>query len=439
MTPKTKEELRVTALSGTLPNLSAGQVFWLNRKVGVPKGYVNRKHAWCGECGFPLPKETKSLVGRLTADSRMICPFCGKELDLTPSHGSKQCEKFYFTVVSVCKEYQVFRHFLVSKISCKGMNFHISYTEVVQNWINPSGKETVLARSTTAGYYCDQWILSSDMSVKRPVRSHGSSIYDINPNYIYPYRRYIPTLKRNGFYGDFFDLAPSTLTIRILTNSDCEFLLKTRQISLLKYACVRGLDRIPHKESVNICVRHRYTVKSADLWLDMMDTLFFLGKDIRSPFYVCPSDLRSAHDWAVEQKERAERKRRLEEERETARVWEERYRAEKGRFFSLSMSDGRIFIRPLLSVSEFAEEGDRMHHCVFANGYYMREDSLILTARDMEGNRLETVEIDLKGFSVVQSRGACNSMTKWHDQIIDLVTGNMHRIREICLSSRISA
>ena len=439
MTPKTKEEMRVTALSGTLPKLSARQELWIRRKVGTPKGYVNRKHAWCGECGLPLPKETKSLVGRLTADSRMICPFCGKELDLTPSHGSKQCEKFYFTVVSVCKEYQVFRHFLVSKISCKGMNSNVSHTEVVQNWINPSGRETVIARSSAPGYYCDQWILSSDMSLKHPVRSCGVGIYDINPNFIYPYRKYIPTLKRNGFHGDFLDLSPSVLTKRVLSFSDYEFLLKTRQTSLLKYACFRGLERIPHKESVNICVRNRYTVKDADLWLDMLDALSDLGKDLRSPFYICPSDLRSAHDRAVEQKERADRKKRMEEDMETAREWEERYRAEKGRFFSLSMSDGRIFIRPLLSVSEFAEEGDRMHHCVFANGYYMREDSLILTARDKEGNRLETVEIDLKGFSVVQSRGACNSMTKWHDEIIGLVTGNMHRIREICLSSRISA
>ena len=439
MTPKTKEEQRVTALSGTLPMLSSIQLSWLKRKVGEPKGYVNRKYAWCGECGSPLPKETKSLVGRLSANSRIICPFCGKELALTPSNGSKQCERFYFTLVTVCQEYQVFRHFLVSKVSNKGMNFHISHTEVVQNWINPSGRETVIARSTAAGFYCDLWIPSSDMSVKRPDRSFGKGIYDINPNYIYPYRKYIPTLKRNGFYGDFLDLAPSVLTKRLLSSSDYEFLLKTRQTSLLKYACIRGMERIPHKESVNICVRNRYTVKDADLWLDMLDALSYLGRDLRSPFYICPSDLKSAHDRATAQKERAERKRRLEEDRANAREWEERYRAEKERFFSLSMSDGRIFIRPLLSVSEFAEEGEKMRHCVFANGYYMREDSLILTARDMDGNRLETVEIDLKGFSVVQSRGACNSMTPFHDEIVGLVGDNMHRIRELCHTSRISA
>ena len=439
MRPSTKEEKRVTALSGSLPNLSAKQESWLKGKVGVPKGYVNSRHAWCGECGFPLPKETKSLVGRLTANSRLICPFCGKELELTQSQGSRQCEKFYFTFVTVCQEYQVFRHFLVSKISCKGMNCHISHTEVVQNWINPSGKETVIARSTTYGYYCDQWILHSELSLKHPIRHYGFCLYDINPNYIYPFRKYIPTLKRNGFFGDFLDLSPSTLTKGILSNSDYEFLLKTRQLPLLRHACQRGLERIPHKESVKICVRNRYTVKDADLWLDMMDALLSLGKDTRSPFYVCPSDLKSAHDRVFELKERADRKRKMEEAMETARKWEKRYRTEKGRFFHLTMSDGNVFIRPLLSVSEFVEEGARMHHCVFANGYYKREDSLILTARNMKGDRLETVEINLKELAVIQSRGVCNSSSPFHDEIVGLVNDNMHRIREICHTARISA
>ena len=55
---------------------------------------------------------------------------------------------------------------------------------------------------------------------------------------------------------------------------------------------------------------------------------------------------------------------------------------------------------------------------------------LILSFRDSEGERVETVEIDLKTFSIIQSRGVCNKSTKHHNEIIDLVNANMGQIRK---------
>lgn len=70
-----------------------------------------------------------------------------------------------------------------------------------------------------------------------------------------------------------------------------------------------------------------------------------------------------------------------------------------------------------------------MHHCVFANKYYLRPDSLILSAT-IDGQRVETVEVSLKRLQVVQSRGVCNQNTAYHDRIIQLVNRNIHLIRE---------
>ena len=71
-----------------------------------------------------------------------------------------------------------------------------------------------------------------------------------------------------------------------------------------------------------------------------------------------------------------------------------------------------------------------MKHCVFSNGYYKRKDCLILSARDNEGKQLETIELNLKTFDIVQSRAVCNGMSEHHDRIIQLVKKNINLIRQ---------
>ena len=79
-------------------------------------------------------------------------------------------------------------------------------------------------------------------------------------------------------------------------------------------------------------------------------------------------------------------------------------------------------------MAEFAEEGTAMHHCVWSNKYFLKENSLILSAT-IDGVRIETIEVSLKTFKVVQSLGVCNSNTEYHDRIVALVDSNMNLIR----------
>jgi|GEM_PF-4537120 len=67
------------------------------------------------------------------------------------------------------------------------------------------------------------------------------------------------------------------------------------------------------------------------------------------------------------------------------------------------------------------------HHCV--GGYHSKNDSLILSAC-IDGERIETIEISLSQLRVIQSRGVCNSNTKYHNQIIDLVNRNIPLIEQ---------
>ena len=113
-----------------------------------------------------------------------------------------------------------------------------------------------------------------------------------------------------------------------------------------------------------------------------------------------------------------------------AQGWEKTYAQEKGRFFGICFGNEHIVITVVQSVAEMVEEGKAMHHCVYACGYYKKKESLILSAKDKDGNRIETIELNLKTFKVVQSRGVCNSNTPMHDEIINLINNNINLIKQ---------
>ena len=118
------------------------------------------------------------------------------------------------------------------------------------------------------------------------------------------------------------------------------------------------------------------------------------------------------------------RKQKEQERIREAMQYEERYKEEKGRFFGIDLTDGKIHVRVLDSIEQIRQEGEAMHHCVFTNDYHKKTDSLILSAT-MEGERLETVEVSLSRLTVVQSRGICNTSSPYHKQIVALVQRNM--------------
>jgi hypothetical protein len=54
-------------------------------------------------------------------------------------------------------------------------------------------------------------------------------------------------------------------------------------------------------------------------------------------------------------------------------------------------------------------------------GFYKKENSLIMSVRDQNWNRIETIEIDLDKLQLLQSRGHSDQPTKYHGEIIELV------------------
>lgn len=90
-----------------------------------------------------------------------------------------------------------------------------------------------------------------------------------------------------------------------------------------------------------------------------------------------------------------EEKRRNKEQMMKAKKQEADFYKNKSCFFGIVISDNDIEISVLDSLEAYQAEGEKMKHCVFKCEYYAKTDSVILSAHDRQGNRIETVEFSL--------------------------------------------
>ena len=236
------------------------------------------------------------------------------------------------------------------------------------------------------------------------------------------------TLKRNGFEGKCYNIAPTSLIPALLTDSRAETLIKAGRTEHLAYFLSRARKIDEYWQAYKITLRRGYDITDIALWCDYVDMLRRLGKDTYNAHYVCPKDLQQAHN-EVHRKLRARQEREQEErKRQKALEDEARFQKLKAPFFGVAFTDGIIQIRVLESVQEYIEEGQALHHYVFTNEYHLKEQSLILSA-SIEGKRVETIEVSLETMKVIQCRGLQNKNTEYHDRIIDLVHRNIKQIQ----------
>lgn len=424
MKPKTQIQKEVARLSARLPKISDAQMRYAFDHCF---DYIGRRYAngtiVCTKCGQSW-KGNGYLTDTL-CDCK--CPHCGTELRVDTSRRRVFRETEYFSIITTCKEYQIIRFFLV-KLYCRvGQPAAHHICEVVQRWIAPDGKTVTIARLRGIAFiYYDLWQEDCPMEV-RCNQSHRA--YDIHPSAVYPRMRYTEQIRRNGFNGNCHNIPPFDLFVALLSNPQCETLFKANQIPMLRYALRSSLKIADYWQSVKICIRNGYIIPDGAIWKDYIDILRAFGKDTNNAKYVCPDNLAQAHDKAVAKRNALRERARQEEQRRKALADEQRYRELKEGFFGLAFTDGIISVRVLESVREFYEEGKAMSHCVFSNAYYLKPDSLILSAT-IDGKRIETIEVALEKLQVVQSRGVYNSKTEYHDRIVALVNKNMAQIRK---------
>lgn len=336
----------------------------------------------------------------------------------------------YFVISSRVKDWQVCRFFQIRK-----QRQLYGVIEPVRLWFNADGHMEVEAmnRFCMSGRL-DSWIVGSELTLKNipALYKDYTQMLPISASKI---TSALPILKRNGLKGSFHNMQPRDVIEGLIQNNMFETLWKCRQYSLLHalaFGWNRDYNNAEKMSAVKIALRHGYKVTDGRMWLDMVDMLERSQKDIRNPKFLCPTDLKKGHNKALvwlkryDEKQRKIRDRnKLLEDRKAAK----KYEIARKCFIGMALSDGKVVIKVLPTVKSVMQEGEAMHHCVFASEYYKRLDSLLLTAK-VNGERAETIEVDLKRYKLVQSRGVCNQNSKYHEEIVNLLNENMDVIRE---------
>ena len=412
MKPRNKFEKAVLEQSKHLRPISKTQVKWAFRECidhfayRLPKGRTT-----CMDCGHSwiMDKHRETCT----------CPHCRAKLQVKETYERKLQQKQYFTVLTTSGRYQVLRMYLLIVGMEKGYRAKSSVIEIGQYWWSESGQQTIVAIQRTLGRYIDSFAYYSPMAIRRDNEAYQCIVHFP----LYPKTKAIGTLRRNGFDGDCHGIAPSKLIPALLTDSRAETLMKVGRTEHLRYFLSRARKIDEYWQAYKITLRKGYDITDIALWCDYVDMLKRLGKDTLNAHFVCPEDLHEAHDIVQRKLQTKEDKEAEERRRQKALENEERFQTLKAPFFGITFTDGVIQVKVLESVQEYLEEGKALHHCVFTNEYYLKEQSLILSAR-IDGKRIETIEVSLRTLEVIQSRGVCNKNTVYHEQIVNLVNAN---------------
>ena len=418
MKPRNRFEKAVLAESQRLRPITKTQSKWaFHECIGhfayrLPKGRTT-----CMDCGHSWIMEKPAQT--------CTCPHCGARLQVEETYGRKLKQKQYFTILTTCGAYQVLRMFLIVVGMEKGYKAKYETIEIGQYWWNAKGRQAIVAIPRTLGRYVDTFSYYTPMAIRNDNEAYRYAAY----SQIYPKFKVTDTLRRNGFKNDFHDIAPTIFIPALLSDSRAETLMKAGRMGHLRYFLNNNSTFDACWQSYKVATRNGYEIEDISLWCDYVDMLRRLNKDIHSPKYVCPTDLHREHDLRQSELRRQREKEEKAKKRKKAMENEKHFHELKSKFFGIRFTDGTIQVHVLESVQEFLEEGVTMHHCVFDNAYYLKENSLILSAT-IEGRRIETVEVNLDTLKVVQSRGVCNKNTEYHDQIVSLVNANCKLIRQ---------
>ena len=353
------------------------------------------------------------------------CPHCRAKLQVKETFQRILQQKRYFTTLTACEGYQVLRMFLLVAEMEKGCKAEHYVLEIGQYWWNAQGRKALVAIQRILGHYVDTFSFCAPMAIRNDNEAYQYAAY----SQTYPKFKVTDTLRRNGFKNDFHDIAPTILIPALLSDSRAETLMKAGRMEHLRYFLNNKSTFDACWQSYKVATRNGYEIEDISLWCDYVDMLRRQGKDIHSPKYLCPANLRAEHDRRHEELLRQREQEKIEQRQQKAIEDEKRFKELKPKFFGICFTDGIIQVHVLESVQEHLEEGVSMHHCVFSNAYYLKEDSLILSAT-IEGKRIETIEVSLRTLEVVQSRGVCNKNTEYHEQIVNLVNANSRLIRQ---------
>lgn len=437
-----KRRREIERLSASLPSLTAEQKREAREACGT--AWIGAKKGWCDVCA----QEFDSADFWNSRKKTVRCPHCGAKVEMKKSPNKRrEVNKYYFQVVTVCEGWQVVRTFLcyrearrVERFGMEILNHSDVYcdiTEVYQRWYKDTALPMIIGLSLRGmHYYADLWKWDSRWQIQK--ERTGYTVW----GWVSKKSDILPELKKRGLKKISEGSSPARQIETTFMYWQGEVLLKAGATKLFDMLAGRDDYKVRNYwDSVRIALRHGYYKRVRDLgmWFDLLHLLRSNGKDLHNPHFICPDNLRKAHDEQLAIRERRLEKQRREAEARKARELAEKlsedgktnveYVARMGAYLGVVIKSKNIELRPLQNIREFFEEGSELSHCVFTNGYYKHNDCLILGAR-VDGKRTETIEIDTKNWKIVQCRGKHNQSSKYHDRIVKLMNENLNKLKQ---------
>ena len=198
---------------------------------------------------------------------------------------------------------------------------------------------------------------------------------------------------------------------------------------MLRYYNTHKMDVERYWASYKIAKRAGYAITEIGMWYDYLRMLERFGKDIKSPYLICPKSLRTEHDRYVKKVNRIREAERREAERQRAKADEAKFKKLKSRFFGLAITADEFEFKTIDTIDDYYEIGSKLSICIASSRYYVKEQLLILVA--YRGEEIaEVVEISLETLEVIQCHGHHNQDTENHQRIIDLANANTLPIRK---------
>lgn len=451
MARKDNFEKVATAINNRLKAPSDKLRMTIYRRV-FPAGPISRKwHRrpihYCSDCGCEM-----DFIGQKE------CPQCHVKWTAKPEKYERR-QKDYHMVLEAKGDIQLCRIYCVERYTHFGRVVSRFVLEVERIMYAPSGERKVFARGVqTMSWQYDAWSSYSPLSIRREGKFMSDSAmlrYNLS---VQSY--HIKSLTKQWQYKDIPALLSNykndTSALRVIAYPYGETMLKTGQVGFFNYL-VNNIRLLPKncEHALNICHRNHYHISDPSMWLDHLELLRHFHLDTHNAHYVCPADLRAAHQELLERKWRDDERRRsaiaaARAEREMRERMErdkkyaemvEHWAEHMGAILGLSLSGSDLSVRPLQSIDEFKQEGESMHHCVYQMGYYdytKKPNCLILSAKDGSGKRLATIEYNTQRHDIVQCRAACNAVPERDKEIRQLITDHRKDIEALLRQKEIS-
>ena len=340
MKPRNRFEKAVTASNMKLSTVSPKAIEWALGNIIAHIAFHTSGHNYtCGDCGAKFDHRGKG--------KSVCCPHCGHRLQVKDTLKRKKVQSAYFSSLEVVDGLQVQRVFLLRAVCRKGMKLETSCMEVCRLWLNAGGRMAVTSRARTLGWYVDSFNWCTGIDLKLLSEVH----WVISDTYVYPRYKVLPELRRNGMKGRLpDDCHPARLMKALLTDSRIEMMMKSRYLQAVDYFVSRPLDLDTYWQSYKVAARRHYRPSDYGLWCDTVRLLEQCGKDIHNAKYICPKDLKTAHDHWLDKRNKAEEKRRTQDQIAKTKAKEADFYKEKPRYFGIVISDNDIEISVLDSI-----------------------------------------------------------------------------------------